>query len=176
MKSAVRSAAVRSEDLPRDDSSAAIRSSKGLHLENMQDICMDSVVAMVAQLVHHCSAKVREELLHMMDAIHLQHGVCSQYLIPLSGPQGSMWPDVLLRALAKRKMGLLMPTPVYTCAHAHLLQVQWTDGVWQSQAYSFQGRDVCVVAGPWSKTVTRAVFNVPNEQFHVGLPCPEEGP
>ena len=56
--------------------------------------------------------------------------------------------DGVLRAIGPLRVGLLMPSSVYSCVHAHLPQVQRAGRKWPSQSYTFQGRDVYVLSRP----------------------------
>ena len=38
---------------------------------------------------------------------------------------GDTWADRVLRAMGTLGVGLLMPSSMYSCVHAHLPQVQW---------------------------------------------------
>ena len=74
--------AVQFENLPKDLSNVAVRSGHGLRLADVWVICRDSVLATVAQLTQHRSAGVRSELRAMLRDLHMQYGVCGQFLVP----------------------------------------------------------------------------------------------
>ena len=60
--------------------------------------------------------------------MHLRDGVCGQFLVPSESfgtHAGSTWVDRVLRAMRTLRVGLIMPSSVYSCVHAHLPQVQW---------------------------------------------------
>ena len=55
--------------------------------------------------------------------MHLQYGVCGQFLVPSASfatHAGRKWVDKVLRAMGKLRVGLPMPSSVYSCVHAHL--------------------------------------------------------
>ena len=66
LNTAIKAAALQFEKLPKDLSNVAVRSGHGLRLADVQVICRDSVVATVAQLTHHRSMTVRDELRAML--------------------------------------------------------------------------------------------------------------
>ena len=125
---AIKDAALRFENLPKDLSNVAVRSGHVLKLADVQVTCRDSVAATLAQLTHHRSATVGTELRAMLRDMHSQYGVCGQFVIPSTSfatHAGSTWVDGVLRAMGTLRVGLLMPSSVYSCAHAHLPHVQW---------------------------------------------------
>ena len=151
LNTAIKAAALQFEKLPKDLSNVAVRSSHGLRLADVQVICRDSVVATMAQLTHHRSTTVRDELRAMLRDMHVQYGVCGQFMVPSASfatHAGNTWVDRVLRAMGTMRVGLLMPSSVYSCVHAHLPQVQWAGRKWVSQTYSCKGRDICVLSGP----------------------------
>ena len=151
LNTAIKAAALQFEKLPKDLSNVAVRSGHGLRLADVQVICRDSVVATMAQLTHHRSTTVRDELRAMLRDTHVQYGVCGQFMVPSASfatHAGNTWVDRVLRAMGMLRVGLLMPSSVYSCVHAHLPQVQWAGRKWVSQSYSFKGRDICVLSGP----------------------------
>ena len=128
LNAAIKPAALQFENLPKDLSNVVVRSGKGLQLADVRVLCRDSVVAAVAQLTHHRSAVVKEELRALLDDPHVQYGVCGQFMVPsaaFASHAGDTWIDRVLRAMGTPGVGLLMPSSVYSCAHAHLPQVQW---------------------------------------------------
>ena len=125
---AIKAAALQFEKLPKDLSNVAVRSGHGLRLADVQVICRDSVVATMAQLTHHRSMTVRDELRAMLRDMHVQYGVFRQFMVPSASfatHAGNTWVDRVLRAMGTLRVGLLMPSSVYSCVHAHLPQVQW---------------------------------------------------
>ena len=66
LNTAIKAAALQFEKLPKDLSNVAVRSGHGLRLADVQVICRDSVVATMAQLTHHMSTTVRDELRAML--------------------------------------------------------------------------------------------------------------
>ena len=135
LNAAIKAAALQFENLPRDLSNVVVRSGHGLRLADVRVICRDSVVATLAQLTHHRSATVRTELRAMLRNMHLQYGVCGQLMVPSTSfatHAGSTWVDRVLRAMGTWRVGLLMPSLVYSCVHAHLPQVQWAVRRWAS--------------------------------------------
>ena len=69
------------------------------------------------------------------------------------------WVDRVPRAMGMLGVGLLMPFVVYSCAHTHLLQVQWAGQRWAMRSYTFKGRDVCVLSGPRTEAAVRSLTN-----------------
>ena len=125
---AIKTAALRFENLPKDLSNVAVRSGNGLKLADVRVLCRDSVVITLAQLVQHRSAVVRSELRAMLGDLHTQYGVCGQFLVPstvFALHAGDTWVNQVLRAMGTMGVGLLMPSSVYSCVHAHLPHVQW---------------------------------------------------
>ena len=123
---AIKAAALKFENLPKDLSNLAVRSDHGLRLADVQVICRDSVAETLAQLTHRRSAAVRTKLRAMLRHMHSQYGVCGQFLIPCTSfgaHAGSTWVDRVLRAMGMLRVGLLMPSAVYSCVHTHLPQV-----------------------------------------------------
>ena len=102
LNATTKAAALQFEKLPKDLSNVAVRSGHGLRLADVEVICRDSVVATLAQLTHHRSATIRTELRAMLRDIHLQYGVCGQFVVPSTSfatHAGSTWVDRVLRAM-----------------------------------------------------------------------------
>ena len=151
LNTAIKAAALQFEKLPKELSNVAVWSGHGLRLADVQVICRDSVVATMVQLTHHRSTTVRDELRAMLRDMHVQYGVCGQFMGPSASfatHGGNTWVDRVLRAMGTLRVGLLMPSSVYSCVHAHLPQVQWAGRKWVSQSYTFKGRDICILSGP----------------------------
>ena len=173
LNAAIKAAALQFEKLPKDLSNVAVRCGHGLRLADVQVICRASVVATLAQLTHHWSATVRTELRAMLRDVHLQYGVCGQFLVPSTSfatHAGSTWVDRVLRAMGSLRVGLLMPSSVYSCVHAHLPQVQRAGRKWPSQSYTFQGRDVCVVSAPRTDAAVQSLTDPANDLLHARPP------
>ena len=178
LNAAIKAAALQFEKLPKDLSKVAVRCGHGLRLADAQVICRDSVVATLAQLTHHRSATVRTELRALLCDMHLQYGVCGQFLVPSASfatHAGNTWVDRVLRAMGTLRVGLLMPSSVYSCVHAHLPQVQWAGRKWASQSYTFKGRDICVLSGPRTDAAVQSLADPANDLLHARLPCPAPG-
>ena len=75
LNTAIKAAALQFEKLPKDLSNVAVRLGHGLRLADVQVICRDCVVATMAQLTHHRSKTVRDELRAMLRDMHVQYGV-----------------------------------------------------------------------------------------------------
>ena len=179
LNGANKAAALQFEKLPKDLSSVAVRSGHGLRLADVQVICRDSVVATLAQLTHHRPTTVRVELRAMLRDMHKQYEVCGQFLVPpasFATHAGNTWVDRVLRAMGTLRIGLLMPSSVYSCVHAHLPQVQWAGRKWASQSYTFKGRDICVLSGPRTDAAVQSLTDPANDLLHARLPCPAPGP
>ena len=160
LNAAIKVAALQFEKLPRDLSNVAVRCGHGLRLAVVQIICRDSVVATLAQLTHHRSATIGSEWRALLRDVHLQYGVCGLFLVPSTSfatHAGSMWVDRVLRAMGTLRVGLLMPSSVYSCVHAHLQQVQWAGRKWVSRSYTSKGRDICVLSGPRTDAVVQSL-------------------
>ena len=145
---------------------------------HMSISCRDSVVATLAQLTHHWSATVRTELQAMLRDMHLRYGVCGQFLVPSASFAthiGSAWVDRVLRAMGTLRVGLLMPSSVYSYVHAHMPQVQWAGPKWASQSYTFKGRGICVLSGPRTDAAVQSPTDPANDLLHARLPCPAPG-
>ena len=178
LNTAIKAAALQFEKLPKDLSNVAVRSGHGLRLADVQVICRDSVVATMAQLTHHRSMTVRDELRAMLRDMHLQYGVCGQFMVPSASfatHAGNTWVDRVLRAMGTLRVGLLMPSSVYSCVHAHLPQVQWAGRKWVSQSYTFKGRDICILSGPRTHATVQSLTDPANDLLHARLPCPAPG-
>ena len=150
LNTAIKAAAPQFEKLPKDLSNVAVRSGHGLRLADVQVICRDSVVATMAQLAHHRSTTVQDELRAMLWDMHVQYGVCGQFMGPSASfatHAGNTWVDRVLRSMGTLRVGLLLPSSVYSCVQPHLPQVPWAGRKWVSQSYSFKGRDICVLSG-----------------------------
>ena len=175
LNAAIKAAALQFEKLPKDLSNVAVRSGHGLRLADVQGISRDSVVATLAQLTHHRSTTVRTELRAMLRDMHMQYGVCGQFLVPSASfatHAGNTWVDRVLRAMGTLRVGLLMPSSVYSCVHAHLPQVQWAGRKWASQSYTFKGRDICVLLGPPTDAAVQSLTDPANDLLHARLPRP----
>ena len=173
LNAAIKAAALQFEKLPKDVSNVAVRSGHGLRLAHVQVICRDCVVATVAQLTHHRSTTVRTELQAMLRDMPLQYGVCGQFLVPSASfatHAGGTWVDRVLRAMGTLRVGLLVPSSVYSCVHAHLPQVQWAGRKWASQSYTFTGRDICVLSGPRTDAAVQSLTDPANDLLHAGSP------
>ena len=86
------------------------------------------MVPTIAQFTHHRSAAVKGEHRALLDNVHAQHEACGQVLVSstvFASHRGDTWIDRVLRAMGTLGIGLLVPSSVYSCAHAHLPQVQW---------------------------------------------------
>ena len=175
---AIKAAALQFEKLPKDLSNVAVRSGHGLLLADVEVICRDSVVATLAQLTHHRSTTVRDELRAMLRDIHQQYGSCGLFMVPSASfatHAGNMWVDRVLRAMGTLCVGLFMPLLVFSCVHAHLPQVQWAELKWVSQSYTFNGRDICVLSGPRTDAAVQSLTDPANDLLHARLPCPAPG-
>ena len=109
---------------------------------------------------------------------HVQYGVCRQFMVPSASfatHAGNTWVDRVLRAMGTLRVGLLMPSPVYSCVHAHLPQVQWAGRKWVSQSYTFKGRDICIPSGPRTDATVQSLTDPANDLLHAGLPCHAPG-
>ena len=96
LNTAIKAAALQFEKLPKDLSNVAVRSGHGLRLADVRVICRDSVVATMAQLTHHRSQTVRDELRAMLRDIHMQYGVCGQFMVrsaSFATHTGNTWVD-----------------------------------------------------------------------------------
>ena len=110
----------------------------------------------------------------MLRDMHVQYGVCGQFMVPSASfatHAGNTWVDRVLRAMGTLRVGLLMPSSVYSCVHAHLPQVQWAGRKWVSQSYSFKGTDICVLSGPRTDATVQSVTDPANDLLHARLPC-----
>ena len=178
LNTAIKAAALQFEKLPKDLSNVAVRSGHGLRLADVRVICRDSVVATVAQLTNHRSTTVRDELRAMLRDMHVQYGVCGQFMVPSASfatHAGNTGVDRVLRAMGTLRVGLLIPSSVYSCVHAHLPQVQWAGRKWVSQSYSFKGGDICVLSGPRTDAAVQSLIDPANDLLHARLPCPAPG-
>ena len=178
LNAAIKAAALQFEKLPKDLSNVAVRSGHGLRLADVQVICRDSVVATLAQLTHHRSTTVRDELRAMLRDIHQQYGVCGQFMVPSASfatHAGNTWVDRVLWAMGTLRVGLLVPSSVYSCVHAQPPQVQWAGRKWVSQSYTFKGRDICVLSGPRTDAAVQSLTDPANDLLHARLPCPAPG-
>ena len=178
LNAAIKAAALQFENLPKDLSNVAVRSGLGLRQADVQVICRDAVVATLAQLTHHRSATVRTELRAMLRDMHLQYGVCGQSLVPSTSfatHAGSTWVDRAVRAMGTSRVGLLMPSSVYSCVHAHLPHVQRAARRWASRSYTVKGRDICVLSGPRTDAAVQSLTDPANDLLHARLPCHEAG-
>ena len=114
----------------------------------------------------------------MLGDMHLQYGVCGQFPSPSTSfatHAGSTCVDRVLPAMGTWRVGLLMPSSVYSCVHAHLPQVQWAGRRWASRSYTFKGRDICVLSGPRTDAAVQSQTDPANDLRHARLPCHELG-
>ena len=114
----------------------------------------------------------------MLRDMHLRYSVCGHFLVPSTSfatHTGSTWVDRVLRAMGTMRVGLLMPSSVYLCVHAHLPHVQWAGRKWASRSYTFKGRDICVLSGPRTDAAVQSLTDPANDLVHAQLPCPEPG-
>ena len=114
----------------------------------------------------------------MLRDIHMQYGVCGQFMVPSASfatHAGNTWMDRVLRAMGTLRVRLLMPSSVDSCVHAHLPQVQWAGRKWVSQSYTFKGRDICVLSGPRTGAAVQSLTDPANDLLHAQLPCPAPG-
>ena len=114
----------------------------------------------------------------MLRDMPLQYGVCGQFLVPSASfatHAGGTWVDRVLRAMGTLRVGLLVPSSVYSCVHAHLPQVQWAGRKWASQSYTLTGRDICVLSGPRTDAAVQSLTDPANHLLHARLPCPALG-
>ena len=114
----------------------------------------------------------------MLGDLHTQCGVCRQFLVPSTAfalHAGNTWVDRVLTAMGMLGVGLLVPSSVYLCMHAHLPQVQWAGRRWVNRSYTFKGRDVGVLSGPRTDTAVRFLTNPANDLQHARLPCHQPG-
>ena len=79
----------------------------------------------------------------------------------------------MLRATGTLRVGLLMPSSMYSCVHAHLPQVQCAGRRWASRSYTFKGRDICVLSGPRTDAAVHSLMDPQNDLLHARLPCRE---
>ena len=110
--------------------------------------------------------------------MQLHYSVCGQFLVPSASfamHPGSTWVDRVLRAMGTLRTGLLMPSSVYSCVHAHLPQVQWTGRKWACQSYTFKGRDICVLSGRRTDAAVQSLTDPAIDLPHARLPCPAPG-
>ena len=178
LNGAIKTAALQFENLPKDLSNEAVRSCKGLKLAEIRVMCRDSVILTLAQLTNHCSAVIKGELRAMLDDLHTQYGVCGQFMVPCTSFElhiRDTWVDRVLRAMGTLGVGLLMPSSVYWCVHAHLPQVQWAGMRWATRSYTFKGRDICVLSGPGTDAAVRCLRDRVNDLLHARLSCHEAG-
>ena len=114
----------------------------------------------------------------MLRDMHVQYGVCGQFMVPSASfatHAGNAWVDRVLRAMGTLRVGLLMPSSVYSRVHAHLPQMQWAGRKWVSQSYTFKGRDICVLSGPRTDAAVLSLTDPANDLLHGQLPCPAPG-
>ena len=178
LNAAIKAAALQFENLPMDVSNLAMRSGHGLKLADFRRLCRDSVVATLAKPTHHRSAVVRSVLRAMLRDLQAQYGVCGKFLVPPTAfalHAGNTLVDRVLRVMGTLGVGLLMPSSVYSCVHAHVLLVQWAGRRWVTRTYTFKGRDVCVLSGPRRDTAVRSLTDPANDLQHARLPCHELG-
>ena len=119
--------ALQFENLPKDLSNGVVPSAKGLKLPHVRVLCRDSAVGIVAQHAHPRSTAVQDELWAMLDDLRTQYGVCEHFMASstvFASHAGDTWIDRVPREMGTRGVDLLTPSSVYSCAHAHLPQVQ----------------------------------------------------
>ena len=178
LNAAIKTAALQFEKLPKDLSNVAVRSGHGLRLADVQVISPYSVIATLAQLTHHRSTTVRDELGAMLPDIHIQYGVCGQFMVPSASfatHAGNTWVDRVLRGMLTLRVGLLMPLSMYSRVHTHLPQVQWAGQKWVSHSYTFKGTDICLLSGPRTDAAVQSLTVPANDLLHARLPCPVPG-
>ena len=64
----------------------------------------------------------------MLDDVHTQYGVCGQFMVPSTAfalHAGDTLVNRVLRGIGTLGVGLLIPSSVYSCVHAHFPQMQW---------------------------------------------------
>ena len=99
-------------------------------------------------LVSHLERIKLGTLRAQLDDMHTQYGVCGQFTVPstaLASQAGETWVDLVFKAMGTVGVGLLIPSSVYSCLHAHLPQVHWAGRRWATRSYTFKGSDVCVL-------------------------------
>ena len=149
-----------------------VRSGKWLKSEDIRVLCRNSVVVTVPQLTHHRSAVIKGEMQALLDDPHALWG--GQFMVPstvFASHAGETWVDRVLRAMGTLGVGLLMPSLVYSCVHAHLPQVQWAVRRWATRSYTFKGRDVWVPCGPRTEAAVRTLTDPVNDLLHGSVPC-----
>ena len=82
LNAAIKTAALRFENLPKEMSHVVVRVVKGLKLADMWVLCRDFVVVIVGQLTHHRSAVIKGGLRALLDDLHTECGVCGQFMVP----------------------------------------------------------------------------------------------
>ena len=155
-----------------------MRCGNGLKLADVRVVRRDSVVVTVAQLAHRRLVVVRSELRAMLGDPHTQYGGCGQFLVPSTAfavRAGDTWVDRVLRAMGTLGIGLLMPSSVYLCVHAHVPHVQWAGRRWATGSCNFEGTDVCVLSRPHTYVAVRSLTDPANDLLHVQVPCHEPG-
>ena len=88
---------------------------------------------------------------------------------------GDTWIDRVLTAMGTLGVGLLMPSSVYSCVHAHLPQVQWAGRRWATLSYTLKDRDVCVLSRLRTEAAVQSLTDLANDLLHARLPCHEPG-
>ena len=146
---------------------------------------------------HRYTPQVTQRWPQWSEPASVQYGVCGQFMVPSASfatHAGNTWVDRVHRATGTLRVGLLMPSSVYSCVHAHLPQVQWAGRKWVSQSYTFKSRDICVLSGrrtdatvqsqmvPSTPGLTRgcteqkkSLTDPANDLLHARLPCPAPG-
>ena len=102
----------------------------------------------------------------MLHDLHTQYGVCGQFMVPSTAfalHVGDTLVDRVLKAMGTLGVGLLMPSSVYSCLHAHLPQVQWPVRWSATRSYTFKARHVCVLCGPRTDAVLRFLTDPAND-------------
>ena len=118
LNAAIKIAALRFENVPKNLSNAAVRSGNGPKFVDIWVLCRDSVVVTLPELAHHRSAVVKGELRAMLGDPHTRYGVCGQFMVPSAAfalHAGDTWVDRVLRAMGRLGVGLLMPSSLYSC-------------------------------------------------------------
>ena len=174
LNAAMNTTAVHLENLPKDLSHVGVWSSKGLKLADVEVLCRDSMVAIVDQLTHHRSAVVKGELRVLLDNLHAQYRVHGQLMVPseaFASHAGDTWIDRVLKAMGTLGVSLLMPSLVYSCAHAPSPQVQSAGRRWATRSYTFKGRDIYVLSGSPPEVALRSMTDPANNVLYASLPC-----
>ena len=106
----------------------------------------------------------------------MQYGVCEQFVVPstaFASHAGDTWVDRVLKAMGTLGVGLLMPSSVYSCVHAHLLQVHWAGRRWATRSFTFKGRNLCVLSRSRTEAAVRSLGDPAKDLVHASLWCHE---